>query len=87
MTTVHVPTGEEQATTAILSTVAQQQMGHEKSVLPLAGKQNHSGTIAPPSLFPTPTEHHIAQVADNRAPLEAGPQISGTCRGLWAVWE
>jgi hypothetical protein len=44
----------------VLSIVGQHQMRHEKTVLPLAGKQNHGGTTAPPSTLHTLPGHHVA---------------------------
>jgi hypothetical protein len=58
-----VPVDEGEAAThrdAILSTVEQKEMREEKTFLPLAGKQNHGGTTAPPSPLHIPPDHHVA---------------------------
>jgi hypothetical protein len=61
----------------VLSTVVQHQMKPEKMILPLAGQKI---TVEPPRYpdFSTLTESYVAGLADDRALLDAGPQVSGT---------
>jgi hypothetical protein len=61
----------------VLSTVVQHQMRHEKTILPLAGKKT---TVEPPRCpdLSRLTENYVAGLADDQAPFDAGPQISGT---------
>jgi hypothetical protein len=54
-------------------------MRPEKTILLLAGQKI---TVEPPwyADFSTLTESYVAGLADDQAPLDAGPQVSGTRR-------
>jgi hypothetical protein len=52
------------------------EMAHEKSILPLSKSKTTSCHRVSLLLFSTLTEDHVPPLSDDRASLDAGPQLS-----------
>jgi hypothetical protein len=71
-----VPGVAWRAATAVLSTVTGKKMRCEKTILPLAGMQNHGGSHRTLLFGAVTTDIHVHSVADIWVPWKAGPLIS-----------